>query len=396
VPEVSKVYRAGILPEQIFLDYSQEALTTAGVPLTRLAEILNARNITLPGGMLDVQGKALLIDPSGEFKSEADIGNVVYVYAHGMTNRIAAQVQEELRNEQAPDHYKKTMFVFAGKDVVRGGADALKLAYLADGDGITTSGAGTHGEYAYLHFSGGSKAGLLALPIKNHPEQIANADKLRSDDRTESMVTKLEDQRNLRREVDTWLRQRMQEAPGKYPHAQAPESTMRDMLQAVSSTETYVSQGLQLLFGEEPPAQVYGDRWREIQRIVDVETALHESSLMAANRGFSKMVFQALDTVERNLKDNAYMSMPIDIKLKKGDDSKDMHFKDLREFARTLGDIRKLRDALHCEQLKDNSLPSMNLVRSVFNDLAFQEHGDKMRMIENFKHEFGSAFKTGF
>ncbi|MEO6239294.1 MAG: efflux RND transporter permease subunit [Vicinamibacterales bacterium] len=77
VPEVSKVFRAGLLPEQIFLDYSQEALTTAGVPLARLAEILNARNITLPGGMLDVQGKSLLIDPSGEFHSAADIGNVI-------------------------------------------------------------------------------------------------------------------------------------------------------------------------------------------------------------------------------------------------------------------------------------------------------------------------------
>ncbi len=77
VPQVSKVFRAGILPEQIFLDYSQEALTTAGVPLPRLAEILNARNITLPGGMLDVQGKSLLIDPSGEFTSEKEIGNVI-------------------------------------------------------------------------------------------------------------------------------------------------------------------------------------------------------------------------------------------------------------------------------------------------------------------------------
>lgn len=77
VPQVSKVFRAGILPEQIFLDYSQETLTTAGVPLTRLGEILNARNITLPGGMLDVQGKSLLIDPSGEFHSEKDIGNVI-------------------------------------------------------------------------------------------------------------------------------------------------------------------------------------------------------------------------------------------------------------------------------------------------------------------------------
>lgn len=77
VPEVSKVFRAGILPEQIFLEYSQERLTTAGVPLTRLVEVLNARNISVPGGMLDIGGTSLLIDPSGEFASEKDIGNVI-------------------------------------------------------------------------------------------------------------------------------------------------------------------------------------------------------------------------------------------------------------------------------------------------------------------------------
>ncbi len=77
VPEVSKVFRAGILPEQIFLEYSQEKLTTAGVPLTRLVEVLNARNISVPGGMLDIAGTSLLIDPSGEFTSEKDIGDVI-------------------------------------------------------------------------------------------------------------------------------------------------------------------------------------------------------------------------------------------------------------------------------------------------------------------------------
>lgn len=77
VPQVSKVQRAGLLPEQIFLEYSQERLTTAGVSIQRLAEVLNARNIAVPGGMLDIAGTSLLIDPSGEFKSEHDIGNVI-------------------------------------------------------------------------------------------------------------------------------------------------------------------------------------------------------------------------------------------------------------------------------------------------------------------------------
>ena len=77
VPQVSKVSRAGILAEQVFLDYSQESLTSAGVSLSRLGQILNARNITLPGGSIDVQGKSILIDPSGEFRSEKEIGDVI-------------------------------------------------------------------------------------------------------------------------------------------------------------------------------------------------------------------------------------------------------------------------------------------------------------------------------
>jgi multidrug efflux pump subunit AcrB len=102
VPEVSKVFRAGILPEQIFLDYSQEALTTAGVPLSRLAEILNARNITLPGGMLDVRGKSLLIDPSGEFRSEADIGNVIVSTAPSGVPVYLRDAVDVVRGYQTP------------------------------------------------------------------------------------------------------------------------------------------------------------------------------------------------------------------------------------------------------------------------------------------------------
>ncbi len=77
VPQVAKVVRAGVLPEQIFLDYSQERLASVGLPLTRLAEVLSARNITLPGGFLDVQGKRLTIDPSGEFRTVEEIGEVI-------------------------------------------------------------------------------------------------------------------------------------------------------------------------------------------------------------------------------------------------------------------------------------------------------------------------------
>lgn len=76
VPQVSKISRAGLLEERVYLEYSQERLASFGTQL-RLDQILGARNITLPGGRLEVQGKGVIIDPSGEFKSEKEIGDVI-------------------------------------------------------------------------------------------------------------------------------------------------------------------------------------------------------------------------------------------------------------------------------------------------------------------------------
>lgn len=76
-PEVSRVDISGVLPEQIYLDYSQERLASYGLQPSNLKAVLNARNITLPGGALEAGSKNILIDPSGEFDSPEDIGNVI-------------------------------------------------------------------------------------------------------------------------------------------------------------------------------------------------------------------------------------------------------------------------------------------------------------------------------
>ena len=77
VPIVSKVTRTGVLPEQIHLEYSQERLASYGLQASLLATAIGARNITAPGGMLEVAGKNVAIDPSGEFANEQQIGDVV-------------------------------------------------------------------------------------------------------------------------------------------------------------------------------------------------------------------------------------------------------------------------------------------------------------------------------
>ncbi len=76
-PEVAKIDRKGVLPEAIYLDYSQERLASYGVKPTDLKDILGARNITLPGGQLEVGRQAIPINPSGLFETPQQIGDVI-------------------------------------------------------------------------------------------------------------------------------------------------------------------------------------------------------------------------------------------------------------------------------------------------------------------------------
>ncbi len=77
VPETSTVTRSGVLKEQIYLDYSQQRLAQYGYDPSKLKDILNAQNITLPAGSLEVGPQDLTINPSGLFPDAPAIGNVI-------------------------------------------------------------------------------------------------------------------------------------------------------------------------------------------------------------------------------------------------------------------------------------------------------------------------------
>src|SRR5262249_11874094 len=80
VPQASKVSRAGILPERVFLLYSQERIASYGLKPGDLPNILGARNISPAGPQLEAVGKNFAIDPSGEFQSEKEIGDVAVAH----------------------------------------------------------------------------------------------------------------------------------------------------------------------------------------------------------------------------------------------------------------------------------------------------------------------------
>ena len=83
LPIVSKVTRSGLLQERVYLEYSQERLAAYGVKVGSLERLLSARNIAVPGGVIESGDKNLTIDPSGEFSNETEIGDVLVSAGNG-------------------------------------------------------------------------------------------------------------------------------------------------------------------------------------------------------------------------------------------------------------------------------------------------------------------------
>ena len=77
VPEVAKVQRVGVLPEQFYMEYSDARMAAFGLQPTKIKDVLSARNVTAPGGIVETQSRNVLVDATAEFKSTKDIGNVL-------------------------------------------------------------------------------------------------------------------------------------------------------------------------------------------------------------------------------------------------------------------------------------------------------------------------------
>jgi len=115
-PEVAKIDRKGVLPEQIYLEYSQDRLAAYGLQPSNLKDILGARNITLPGGQLEVGSKNIQIDPSGKITNPQQFGDVVIgTSSSGQSPVYLRDLVEISRGYQSPAKYLN-YFSWADKD----------------------------------------------------------------------------------------------------------------------------------------------------------------------------------------------------------------------------------------------------------------------------------------
>ncbi|MDB4955670.1 MAG: AcrB/AcrD/AcrF family efflux transporter inner rane protein [Myxococcales bacterium] len=127
VPLVAKVTRVGVRREEIYLEYSQERLASYGLQSSLLGNAIGARNITAPGGVIEIAGKNVSIDPSGEFKGEQQIGDVVVTTSAAGSPVYLRDLVDISREYQSPPRYLNYLTVREGGKLVRTRAITLAI-----------------------------------------------------------------------------------------------------------------------------------------------------------------------------------------------------------------------------------------------------------------------------
>ncbi|WP_419533193.1 efflux RND transporter permease subunit [Endozoicomonas sp.] len=77
VPEVAKVEIYGAQEERIFIEYNNARLSELGLSPTQLMQMLENRNIVVPGGAITLDMERIELEPSGNFESVDDIRHTI-------------------------------------------------------------------------------------------------------------------------------------------------------------------------------------------------------------------------------------------------------------------------------------------------------------------------------
>jgi multidrug efflux pump subunit AcrB len=104
-PETSKVERRGVLPQTIYLEFSQDRLAAYGLQPADLGKLLQARNIIAPGGVFETGQRQITLNPSGQFTSPEAIGNVVVSTTTAGAPVYLRDLVDISRGYQSPANY---------------------------------------------------------------------------------------------------------------------------------------------------------------------------------------------------------------------------------------------------------------------------------------------------
>ncbi len=83
VQDVKKIELFGIRPEAIYVEMSRSKMASFGISQQEIFDALRAKNLAVDSGRLKFGPQYLAINPTGEFKSEKDFGNLFIASRNG-------------------------------------------------------------------------------------------------------------------------------------------------------------------------------------------------------------------------------------------------------------------------------------------------------------------------
>ncbi|CNH72552.1 hypothetical protein [Yersinia pekkanenii] len=307
-----------------------------------------------------------------EVTDHEKIDSVIYIYAHKKTNKILGIIKDRIDNEH--DGYNDKVFIFCGNNAIPG-YNAMHLAYLIDAHGITTSGAGTSGEFVYLHKNAGAESNLLSLPIEGHNEQEKITCVLHEDEITKKhMFPKDINIKDLEKNIDELVKESR--------HDKKDDSKFyTKMLKALSNEETYVKQAHDILFGEEELSE-------ESLKQQEIQQKMYENENLKGTRKYLNLVFQLLNFLTENKN-----PFPINIEFAEGKHKAGLKLINIHETIKTFQYdwlMKKKLGLLKEDDVKD--LPLITEVRTLIGSKNYTNKDEH----EKLKKRFGDHMTTGF
>jgi multidrug efflux pump subunit AcrB len=150
-PETSKVERRGVLPQTIYLEFSQDRLAAYGLQPADLSKLIQARNIIAPGGVLETGQREITLTPSGQFENPKAIGDsVVTTTASGVPVYLRDLVDIS-RGYQSPANYLNYFTWRDGDGQWRRSRAVTIAVYMRDQKQIAKFGESIDAKLAQLH-----------------------------------------------------------------------------------------------------------------------------------------------------------------------------------------------------------------------------------------------------
>ncbi|MBP9035087.1 MAG: efflux RND transporter permease subunit [Pseudomonadales bacterium] len=163
VPGVRKVELGGAQREVVYVDLSRARLGELGISVTDIAAVLQSQNIVADAGRVRVGDEMLRIEPSGEFRSVADMGNVLI----GSDERHLVRLSDIASITRAYEDVPGPMYYVNGKPGLTIGVSMLR------GENVVEVGARVQAKLQSLLPI--IPAGMEIRSIYNQPREVARS-----------------------------------------------------------------------------------------------------------------------------------------------------------------------------------------------------------------------------